>query len=228
MSRSSSALETNAVHKYLLSLEALRLVSKHVPFGAAPTARTGRWRLDDQFLRFWFRFVFPFQSDLESGLVPSALFDAEIADVIAEHVSVSFEDWCLRWLRATEAGGATKFASWWGNAANEFRRTKQRSSEEIDAVGSLRNRVVVVAEAKWTTAPLGPSIVDDLETYKIPALRQDVRVAARPSIVLFSRSGYTPALQALAERETYITLVDIAQALESPMGPVGADAAVSP
>ena len=208
------SLETNAVHKYLVGLEELRLVSKHVPFGAEPNARSGRWRLDDEFLRFWFRFVFPFQSDLESGLVPSALFDAEIAGVIADHVSASFEAWCMQWLRANSAGGATKFGHWWGNAANEFRRTKDRSSEEIDAVGSLRNTVTVVAEAKWTTAPLSPTIIDDLETYKIPALRQELKVAARPHIVLFSKSGYTAALQALAARETHITLVDVAQALE--------------
>ena len=120
----------------------------------------------------------------------------------------------MQWLRANSAGGATRFGRWWGNAANEFRRTKERSSEEIDAVGSLRNKVVVVAEAKWTTAPLSPTIIDDLETYKIPALRQDLNVTARPHIVLFSKSGYTAALQALAARETHITLVDVAQALE--------------
>ena len=208
------SLESKAVNKYLVSLGGLRLVSKHVPFGAEPNARSGRWRLDDEFLRFWFRFVFPYQSDLESGLVPSALFDAEIAEVIADHVAPSFEAWCLQWLRANASGGATRFGNWWGNAANEFRRTKERSTEEIDAVGSQRNKVVVVAEAKWTSARLGPGIVDDIETYKIPALRQEHAVVARPLIVLFSKSGYTPALHALADREAHITLVDVAQAFE--------------
>ena len=187
------SLETNAVHKYLNKLEELRLVSKHVPFGADADVRSGRWHLDDEFLRFWFRFVFPYHSDLESGLVPYALVDAEIAEVTAEHVSPAFEAWCKQWLRTTSASGATKFGSWWGNAANEFRKTKERSSEEVDAVGSRRNTVVVVAEATWTTAQLGPSIIDDLEKYKIPALRQEVNVSARPDVVLFSKSGYTPA-----------------------------------
>ena len=208
------SMETNAVHKYLNRLDELGLVSKHVPFGADPEARSSRWRLNDEFLRFWFRFVFPFQSDLESGLVPSALFDAEIADAVADHVSPTFEAWCMQWLRTTSASGATRFGNWWGNAANEFRKTKERSSEEIDTVGSLRNTVVVVAEAKWTTAPLGPGIIGDLEKYKIPALRQVVKVAARPDVVLFSKAGYTPALHELAEREGNITLVDVAQALQ--------------
>jgi hypothetical protein len=45
-------------------------------------------------------------------------------------------------------------------------------------------------------------------------LRQELKVAARPRIVLFSKSGYTAALQARAARETHITLVDVAEALE--------------
>ncbi len=176
-------------------------------------ARSGRWRLDDEFLRFWFRFVFPFQVDLESGLTPSALFDAEIAESIPDHVSLSFEAWCLHWLRANSAAGATRFGNWWGNAANEFRRSKERSTEEIDAVGSRRNKVVLVAEAKWTATQLGPAIIVDLERYEIPALRHTLTVVERPEIVLFSKSGYTPALQGLADRQPHITLVDVAQAL---------------
>lgn len=207
------SMETNAAHKYLLKLEELRLVSKHAPFGAAADARSGRWRLDDEFLRFWFRFVFPFQTDLESGLAPQTLFDAEIAADIPDHVSPTFEAWCLQWLRANSAGGATRFGNWWGNAANEFRKTKERSSEEIDAVGALKNRVVIVSEAKWTTAQLGTSIVEDLEKYKIPALRQDLKVVERPAIVLFSKSGYTPELTQFAANANHITLVDVPQAL---------------
>lgn len=207
--------ETNTVHKYLLTLEELRLVSRHSPFGAEPNARTGRWRLDDDFLRFWFRFVFPFQSDLETGLLPASLYETEIAPVIAEHVAPSFESWCLHWLRHHSIGGATRFGNWWGNAANEFRSTKERTTEEIDAVGSLRNQVVVVAEAKWTSKPLGPAILDDINRYKLPALRQDVKVAKNVQIVLFSKSGYTPSLQAVADADEHITLINVADALTS-------------
>jgi uncharacterized protein len=208
--------ETNTVTKYLTHLQDLRLVSKHVPFGADPAARTGRWRLDDEFLRFWFRFVFPFQSDLESGLVPAALFDAEVGGAIADHVAPVFEAWCLQWLRTNRVADATKFGNWWGNAANEFRQTDERTTEEIDAVGSARNRLVVVAEAKWTSTQLTPAIIRDIEKYKIPALRQSgLRVVARPEIVLFSKSGYSLRLREIAAEATHITLVDVPAELGS-------------
>jgi uncharacterized protein len=209
-------VETNAVNKYLVNLEGLRLVSRHLPLGASTDSRTGRWRLDDSFLRFWFRFVFPYQSDLESGLQAKSLFDTEIKHLVAEHVAPVFEDWCLSWMRMNTFAGASRFGAWWGNAANEFRRTGERSTEEIDGIGTRGDEVVVVAEAKWTSKPMGISIVDDLQRFKIPALRQALRVADRPQIVLFSKSGYSPALVARAVDDPHLTLVGVAEALDHP------------
>lgn len=206
-------IETNAVHKYLTTLADLRLVAREVPFGADPGARSGRWRLDDDFLRFWFRFVFPFQSDLESGLPPDTLFTAEISPFLNDHTAPTFERWCRAWVRRTGHGGVTRVGRWWGNAADEFRRSGERTTEEIDIVGSRRNQVVVVGEAKWSTSPLGPSILDDIERYKIPALRTKLKVASRPDIVLMCRGGYSDALLARAEADTRITLVDVGREL---------------
>ena len=211
-----ASLEVNVVTKYLHSLEELRLVSRDDPFGAAAKSRSGRWRLDDNFLRFWFRFVFPYQADLESGLRPEALFDAEIAERIADHVAPVFETWCLQWLRANGIGGASRFGAWWGNAANEFRRTGERTSEEIDAVGARGNKVVMVAEAKWTAAPMTPEVLDHLERYKLPALRQAVPVTDRPEVVLFAKAGYSDALRRLAADQPHISLVNVPTALVTP------------
>ena len=207
-------METGAVAKYLSTLIDLRLASKKEPFGAPSFHRAGRWQLDDSFLRFWFRFVFPHQSDLESGLRAEDLYDNEVADDIADHVSPVFENWCLEWLRSNRSAYATNYGNWWGNATNEFRKTKERSSEEIDAVGTKRNKVTIVAEAKWTNKQLTPQIVADLDTYKIPALRHSLQVVTHPRIALFSKSGYSTALHELADTDPRIELIDIAAELQ--------------
>jgi hypothetical protein len=94
---------------------------------------------------------------------------------------------------------ATKWGNGWGNSTNEFRQRKERSTEEIDAVGSQRGRATVVAEAKWTNRPLTPAIINDLDTYKIPALRQSgLNIVAEPRIVLASKAGYSDSLVKLA------------------------------
>lgn len=203
------------VAKYLNTLVDLRLVTRRLALGAAPSSRGGHWRLDDPFLRFWFRFVFPDQSGLESGLRPGDLYDGEVAPALADHVAPVFEDWCRAWLRANRGAIATRVGAWWGNAANRFRREKERSSEEIDAVGTLRNRVTLVAECKWTSRPLGPSIIEDLDTYKIAALRDAGFQIDSPKIVLFSKAGYTERLSERAGRDRRIELVDVPRELEA-------------
>ena len=99
---------------------------------------------------------------------------------------------------------------------HEFRRRGERSTEEIDAVGARGADIVMVAEAKWTTKPMGLSVVDDLERFKIPALRQAVRVVERPHIVLFSKSGYSAPLHSRAVADAHLTLVGVAEALDHP------------
>lgn len=207
-------MDGSVVVKYLATLVELRLVQRKLPIGAPVNARNGHWRLADTFLRFWFRYVFPFQSGLESGLQPASLYDAEIAPTLADHVSGVFEDWCRQRLRGTHGTTATVVNSWWGNAANRFRRAKERSSEEIDAVGMLRNKVTLVGECKWTNKPLGHGVLADVEEYKIPALRDaGFKIADPLRIVLFAKSGYSRSLRELASADPRIELVDVPAAL---------------
>jgi|ERR1035437_2308048 hypothetical protein len=83
---------TRIISPYLSTLSDLRIASRHMPFGAADNGRGGHWRMDDNLLRFWFHFVFPYQSGLKNGLRPDDLFTSEIATGLAQHVSPVFED----------------------------------------------------------------------------------------------------------------------------------------
>ena len=198
------------VSKYLSLLADLRLVRKQLPYGASPTDRGSHWGIEDPFLRFWFRFVFPFQADLEAGLEPSDLFDSAIAPELATHVAPVFEDLCREHVRATMGALATRVGRWWGNSLNKLRRSGQRTTEEIDIVGTARKRVTLVGEAKWTSRPLGERILHDLADYKVPALVQDgFKLASEPTTVLFSRSGYSDGLRARAEGDDKLVLVNV-------------------
>ncbi|TVP44150.1 MAG: ATP-binding protein [Gemmatimonadales bacterium] len=204
------------VAKYLSQLEDLRLVKRDLPYGASATDRRGRWVLVDPFLRFWFRFVFPFQADLEAGLSAEDLYRSEIGPELAHHVSPVFEGACREHVRSTMGAQATRVDRWWGIALNSFRKTGERSTEEIDVVGSVRKRVTVVGEVKWTTRPAGERLLHDLHTYKIPALQQaGIKLAGNPVVVLFSRSGYTPELVRQAGENDDLVLVDVAAMLST-------------
>ena len=110
--------------------------------------------------------------------------------------------------------GCERGGRWWGNAANSFRKSGQRSSEEIDAVGILRSKVSLVAECKWTTKQLTPQIVTDIDTYKVPALSDHgFSVSNQLRIVLFSKSGYSDGLVELAASDQRIELVELTKEL---------------
>jgi AAA+ ATPase superfamily predicted ATPase len=70
---------TNELGPYLETLREMQLVEQTAPVTAGRTSRDHRYRLADGFLRFWFRFVFPFQDDLRTGLRPVDHFDVDHA-----------------------------------------------------------------------------------------------------------------------------------------------------
>lgn len=210
-----NALRSDAqkVSKYLSVLEDMRLVTRRLPAGAETGARGGHWHLRDPFLRFWFRFVFPYADDLETGLAPFAHWTTEVDPVLSEHVGAEFEDYIRSWIRATQ--NVSRVDPWWGNSLNALRRAGTRSTEEIDAVGIARGRVKVVAEARWRRSAMDVGYLREVEDYKLPALRQSkLKVASSVRIVLACLGGYSDGLHAAASERDDLVLVDVQAALE--------------
>ena len=206
--------ENTTVSKYLSTLKDMRIVGRHLPVGADPQSRSGHWHLSDPFFRFWFRYVFPYQDELENGLSAANLFASEIEPSLNDHVAVEFEQWCRAWTRATHGHNATKVGAWWGRATLETQRSHGRTSEEIDVVGLRRGRITVVGEAKWQNRPLGASIITDLDNFKIPALRSaGYKLSDDVKILLFAKSGYTAALVRAAAHDPRVVIVDVPEAL---------------
>lgn len=213
---SAARLPASRTSKYLSVLEDMGIVRRRLPVLAAPDSRSGQWHLEDPFFRFWFRFVFPYQEDLESGLKAGDLYDGEVAPVLNDHVAPEFETWCRSWVRASLGDRAGIVGAWWGPALNRLRRTNERTAEEIDIVGVGRNRVTVVGEAKWTTKALDFAVLRDLREFKIPALVQaGLKLSPEVTTVLMSRSGYAKEVRVAAEQDPRLLLIDVPSALSA-------------
>lgn len=201
-------VESRDLTVYLNALEQLHLVTRYEPVGSAKARRGAtRWRCDDDFIRFWFRFVQPYQGELEAGADPDAFMRHRVQPHLAEHMSWTFERVVTEWMRTHYANVAPQVGSWWGNALNSLRRTDERSTEEIDVVVVDGRRVVAVAEAKWTNGDMTADVLTDLDNYKLPALAQAGFEVSGADIVLAAKRGFSESLQAMSSTRPNVKLL---------------------
>lgn len=205
-------VETRELSRYLTTLESLRLVTRRHPVGTAPNARGAQWKCIDHFVRFWFRFVHPFQSELEAGADPAAHVTRNVLPHLADHAALAFEETVVSWVRR-RAAGATAVGAWWGPSLHPLRAHKERFTEEIDAVALQGRSVSIAAEAKWTTKPLDAKVLADLLDYKLPALAQAGLNTSATELVLVSKSGFTTGLLELADKTPRVVLKEASEIL---------------
>jgi AAA+ ATPase superfamily predicted ATPase len=168
------------IFDHLRRLQALHFLRREVPVTEWDRPRTQRvqYRLADPYLRFWFRYVLPFQSFLQLGRGDD-LWVQEIAPTLDEFVArTTWEEVCVQhlWRRQAEATLSARFAQlgrWWDN------------EDEIDLVGMWGGRVTIVGECKWTSSLVDTRVFADLQR-KAPKLP----LGDQPLWVLASRSGF--------------------------------------
>jgi AAA+ ATPase superfamily predicted ATPase len=123
----------------------LGLVRRDVPFGSSvrDSKRTA-YRLDDPFLRFWFRFVEPNRSRLGAGQVAEVV--REVGRKLHTHVATVFEDVVRQSVPRARWGNQTwrPAASWWGPGLD-------RLPMEIDVVAESEDgSALLLGEVKWS------------------------------------------------------------------------------
>ena len=141
---------------YLDTLQQLRLVERRVPVTETQPhkSRRGLYRLPDQYLRFWFRYVHPNRSQLERGGAQLILQDAVLPQ-LDMFTGLAFAEICRQFLWSAGLSGGLPFApvkigNWWN------------ANEEIDLI-LLGEREAMLVECKWTARPVGSDILADLE-----------------------------------------------------------------
>lgn len=207
-----SGVDSGTASKYVRVLQDLGIVENSAPAFAPTTsnARKRRYRVKDPLIRFWFRFVFPYQDAISSDLEPEAHYTRNVEPHLTAHVSIAFEEVCRSWVGREYQHTTDTVVSWWGNALNEFRRDGRRTTEEIDIVGVHGRAATVLGEVKWTNARMPKSVLDDLRTFKIPALEQTQIDVSAAEIVLISKSGFMPDL-VTAAAATGVRLVGLTE-----------------
>jgi len=177
----------------LSTLQNLGLLVREVPITEKRQARSRNslYFLSDHYLDFWYRFVDPARS-LVAQEMGAQVWDRRIVPQLHEYVSRPvFEracrDFFWRSLRAGTLPSNLHFAdvgTWWG-----------AGDREIDIVAvDTQAKVTAAGSCKWTNTPMDVSEYAALQSSLARADFGDID----PYLFLFSRSGFTDRLHALA------------------------------
>ena len=185
--------------KYLKTLIDLDILEREVPITEEnpDKSKKGLYRIKDNFIKFWFAFIYPNLSFLESGNT-QIVMDKIKKGFVSGQVSFVYEDVCRQKMWQMNADGMwpftfSKIGRYWDN------------NTEIDiAAIDPDGRNLILGECKYRKEPVGINILSELE-------EKSKKVAWNKSnrktwFVLFSTGGFTPELQELAKNRNDIVL----------------------
>ncbi len=195
-------VESGICTKYLKVLLELGILKKETPIAEKPGKKT-IYAIEDNFFRFWYRFVPRNISSISAGRIRQ-IYQRAIKQFYLDYMGLIFEKMCqeylLRYARELPIL-LSDVGQWWGTDP------KTRREVQIDIVGaSVEGNEYLIGSCKYKNEKIG---VDELEL-----LRQYASVFRKNGkfyYYIFSKGGFTPPLLDLAEqgKVTLLTLEDI-------------------
>lgn len=192
-------IKSTSLTKYLKTLIDLDILEREVPITEEnpEKSKKGLYKIKDNYLRFWFAFVYPNMSFIESG--HSQLVMNKIRkSLVKNHVAFVYEDVCKERMWELNADDVwpfnfTKLGRYWD------------SRDEIDiAALDPEGKNLILGECKYWVEPVGISVLRSLEAKaETVAWKRDSR---NVWYVIFSASGFTDDLIKEAESRADLML----------------------
>lgn len=203
LSAISTALEIKATSltKYLKTLIDLDILEREVPITENNPERSkkGLYKIKDNYLRFWFAFVYPNRSFIESehsDIVMSKIKKS----LVKNHIAFVYEDVCKERMWQLNAEG-----SWPFNFSKLGRYWDAQTKIDIAALDP-EGKNLILGECKYWQEPVGVDVLRSLEA-KTNAVSWE-RNGRKVWYVLFSISGFTDELKALAAARDDVMLCE--------------------
>ena len=201
-------LETSALTPYLKTLDELGFVEKRVPVTEknVEKSRKGLYFISDNFLRFWFRYVYPYKGELELDNTQIVLEELN-KDFIEQFVAFSYEDVCKNIFVNLCASGAidftpSKIGAYWLNDLN--------GNTEIDVMAvDATHKILFAGECKYHKQPVDADVYFDLRR-KIEGSAEINSIFKGYTVIygVFSKSGFTSRLEKLNLENDQLILIN--------------------
>lgn len=184
-------LETSALTPYLKTLSELGFIEKQVPVTEknAEKTRKGLYFISDNFLRFWFRYVYPYKGELELDNMQISLDELD-KDFKEKFVAFAYEDICKEIFARLCSDKAidftpSKIGSYW---LNDKSGNTQIDVMAVDTV----NKRLFAGECKYHNQPVDADVY--FELVKKVDNSSEIKSAFKDYTVIygvFSKSGFT-------------------------------------
>ncbi len=193
-------IEKTKISVYLSNLVGIGIVKKTYPVSDttknAANLYSGIYELDNNYFKFYFRFLFPRLSDLEMGDV-DGVFKSYIEQELNNYIGRIFEDVCIRYMRYMNLKEKLPFrfdkiGRWW------------EKQKEIDMI-AIGKDSVIYGECKWKNAKVGIGELNELRRKYVDAFFEK----QNKYFYLFSKSGFDDELMKLAKIEKNVVLVGL-------------------
>ena len=199
-----TGLDKSMVSKYLDVLMSVGLVISEKPFGASEKFKRRLYWITDQYLKFWFRYVLPHKSEIESshngGVLES--IKADFPTFAGEQFENLMKELILEGILGRPFDTVSR---WWGRNGSG---KKGRDVEEIDIVAhSEIRRELLFAECKWTKSPVSMDVVEDLKM-KSETLKKQFP-GEKYTYAVFSKSGFRGNYKELSNDTILMGLTEI-------------------
>ena len=203
LSAISAVLEIKATSltKYLKTLIDLDILEREVPITEENPERSkkGLYKIKDNYLRFWFAFVYPNMSFIESGHSEIVMNKIK-KSLVRNHIAFVYEDVCKE--RMWELNAEDR---WPFNFTKLGRYWDARTEIDIAALDP-EGKNLILGECKYWQETVDVDVLRNLEA-KTDAVDWE-RNNRKVWYVLFSVSGFTDELTALAAAREDVLLCD--------------------
>ncbi|MBO5032368.1 MAG: ATP-binding protein [Lachnospiraceae bacterium] len=202
LSKIATALELKqtGLTKYLKTLINLDILEREVPVTEdnPENSKRGLYKIKDNFMLFWFRFIFPNLNYIESGHAELAIKKIR-ANLVDAHIAYVYEDVCIEKMWELNAGDTwdfhfNKVGRWWNN------------NTEIDIVAlDKEGNHIIFGECKYWTNKVGMDVLWSLEK---KAEQVEWKRGTRKSyFILFSINGFTDELMDFSKERKDLVLI---------------------
>lgn len=195
-------VKQTSLTKYLKTLIDLDLIEREVPITEPnpEKSKSGLYKIKDNFIAFWFKFVYPYRAYLEKGETQFVLSQIK-KGFIQNYASYIYEDVCREKMWELSANDFWDFhfdkvGRYWGSKADET---------DIVAIDSI-GKNLVLGECKYSMSEKGLSVLHGLQE-RTKAL-QTITGTESVEYIIFNTAGFSQGLKDEADKNPSVKLVD--------------------